>query len=80
MRGYQLLKRVDLTDDEGDVLSIIVESNHVSWKLFSIYRLPGQTDSQGDHSTWWNFVDEQRALDQLDKKVQECIAEGWRQV
>lgn len=74
---FKPMRRVDLRDEEGNTLSVILESNHVSWKLFCIYKRPDQTDKQGDHSSWWTFVNEERAIEHHDEKIAEAISQGW---
>ena len=75
--SYREVSRVDLTDDSGGVLSIILETNNYSWKLFARHhRSPQDTDPV--ESGWWNFVRPDGAKEYQQERVQAALALGWR--
>ena len=76
--AYIEVARTDLTDNEGSTLSIIVESNGVSWELYATHRRSDQLASEATHSNWWSFVDQSRALEHQEAKVVEAVAIGWK--
>ena len=76
LMSYKEVARVDLVDGMGAALSIIVETNGPSFKLFARHKSRKGVVSD---SNWWSFVDKDRALKEQKDKVNEAVDQGWKE-
>lgn len=77
MSFYKEAVRTTLSDPKGDILSLIVETNIVSWKLYATHRADEKPPSEITYSGWWSFTDRTRAMEAHKQKVDEAVALGW---
>lgn len=72
--GYKADVRTDLVDGEGNVLSVVIDTNGVSWMLYMEHAQVGKNLAQSQ--AWW-FTARDRAMKEHDEKVEKAVAEGW---
>lgn len=61
--------------DDGATMSIIIDTDGRSWKLYASIQRPGEEKPM--LSDWWAFLSAERAEKFLVTKVNEAETKGW---
>ena len=73
--GFKPDVRTDLHDGEGSVLSVVVDTNGVSWMMYMEYNPAG--GNLAVSQAWW-FTDRSRALKEYEEKAETAVSQGWQ--